>query len=151
VTTTKASGGGKIRGASCAKAEVATIDEVAVGEAEKWGDQDGVQVSPSVTALETEQARATRWGVAGLEEFCNRALSQRLRNGGTCCLDLPGDSVSRHWDKRGAGRQSKGRSCPQAHWHSAYIAHTEQHRNTFQHFTEFIFTEGLALQQTRKW
>jgi hypothetical protein len=77
VTTTKASGGRDVWiGASGDKAEVATVDEVAVGEAEIWGDRDGVQVSPRVPALETEQARAMRWGVAGSEEFCSRALSQ---------------------------------------------------------------------------
>jgi hypothetical protein len=84
VTTTKASGGGDVRvGASCAKAEVAFIDEVAVGEAEIRSDRDGVQVSPSVPALETEQARVMRWGVAGSEEFCSRALSQCLHKGRT--------------------------------------------------------------------
>jgi hypothetical protein len=58
VTTTKASGGGDMRvGASCAKGEVATVDEVTVGEAEIRGDRDGVQVSPGVV-LETEQVRA---------------------------------------------------------------------------------------------
>jgi hypothetical protein len=108
-TTTKASGGGDVRvGASCAKAEAATVDEVAVGEAEIRGDRDGVQVGPPVPALETEQARAMRWGVAGLEEFCSRALSQCLRKGVTRCPDLPSDSVSRHWDERRVRRQSKG-------------------------------------------
>jgi hypothetical protein len=39
VTSTKARGGEDVRvGASCAKAEVATIDEVAVGEEEIRGD-----------------------------------------------------------------------------------------------------------------
>jgi hypothetical protein len=111
VTTTKASGGGDVRvGASCAKAEVATIDEVAVGEAEIRSDRDDVQVSPSVPALETEQARAMRWGVAGSEEFCSRALSQCLRKGGARCQHLPGDSVRRHWHERKVRRQSKGLS-----------------------------------------
>jgi hypothetical protein len=111
VTTTKASGGGDVRvGASCAKPQVATVDEVAVGEAEIRGDRDGFQVSPSVPALETEQVRAMRWGVAGSEEFCGRALSQCLRKGGTRCPDLPGDSVSRHWDERRVRWQSKGLS-----------------------------------------
>jgi hypothetical protein len=111
VTTTKASGGGDVRvGASCAKAEVATVDEVAVGEAEIRVDRDGVQVSPSVTALETEQTCAMRWGVAGLEEFCSRALCQRLQKSGARCPDLPGYSVSRHRHERGIGRQSQGRS-----------------------------------------
>jgi hypothetical protein len=55
VTTTKASGGGDVRvGASCAKAEVATVDEVGVGEPEIGGDRDGVQVSPRVPELETD-------------------------------------------------------------------------------------------------
>jgi hypothetical protein len=63
-----------------------------------------------VPALETEQARAMRWGVAGLEEFSSRALSQRLQKSGARCPDLPGYSVSRHRDERGVGRQSKGRS-----------------------------------------
>jgi hypothetical protein len=89
VTTRNASGGGDVRVvASCAKAEVATVDEVAVGETEIRGDRDGVQVSPSMPALETEQARATRWGVAGSEEFCSRALSQCLRKRRTHCPDL---------------------------------------------------------------
>jgi hypothetical protein len=68
VTTTKESCGGDVRvGASGAKAEVATVDEVAVREAEVRGHRDGVQVSPSVTAFETEQTCAMLWGVAGLE------------------------------------------------------------------------------------
>jgi hypothetical protein len=111
VTKTKASGGGDVRvGASCANAEVGTLHEGAVGETEIRGDWDGVQVSPSVTALESEQACAMRWGVAGLEEFCSRALSQRLRKGGTRCQHLVGDSVSRHWDERRIRRQSRGLS-----------------------------------------
>jgi hypothetical protein len=61
-----------------------------------------------VPALETERARAMRWGVADSEEFCSRALSQCLRKDGTRCLDLPGDSVGRHWDERRVRRQSKG-------------------------------------------
>jgi hypothetical protein len=76
VATTKANRGGDVRvGASCAKLKVATVDEVAIGEAEIRGDRDGFQVSASVPALETEQARAMRWGVASVEEFCSRALS----------------------------------------------------------------------------
>jgi hypothetical protein len=117
VTATKTSGGGDVRvGASCAKAEVAIGeaeirgDEVAIGEAEIRGDRDGVQVGPRVPALETEQARVMRWGVAGLEEFRSRTLSQFLRKGGTRCPDLPSDSVSRHWDERRGRRQSKGLS-----------------------------------------
>jgi hypothetical protein len=51
VTTTKTSGGGDMRvGASCAKAEVPTVDEVAVREAEIRVDWDAVQVSPGVPA-----------------------------------------------------------------------------------------------------
>jgi hypothetical protein len=79
VTTTKASRGGDVRvGASCAKAEVATVDEVAVGETEIRGDRDGVQVGTRVPALETKQACAMRRRVAGLEAFCSRVLSQCL-------------------------------------------------------------------------
>jgi hypothetical protein len=75
--TIKASCGGDVWvGASCVKSKVATVDEVAIREAGIWGDWDGVQVSPSVSALETEQARTMRWGVASVEEFCGRALSQ---------------------------------------------------------------------------
>jgi hypothetical protein len=45
MTATKASCGGDVRvGASCAKVEVATVDEVAVREAEIRGHRDGVQV-----------------------------------------------------------------------------------------------------------
>jgi hypothetical protein len=47
-------------GASSAKAEVAAVDEVAVGEAAMGVDWDGVQVSPCMPALETEQACAMR-------------------------------------------------------------------------------------------
>jgi hypothetical protein len=111
ITTTKGSGGGDVRvGASGAKAEVATVDEVAVGKTEIHGDPDGVQVSPRVPALETEQARTMRRGVAGSKEFCSRALSQCLRKGRTRCPDLPGDSVSQHWDERRVRGQIKGLS-----------------------------------------
>jgi hypothetical protein len=89
---------------------VATVYVVAVGEAEIRGDRYGVQVSPSVAALETEQVRAMRCGVASSEEFCSRALSQCLRKSGMCCPDLPGDSVSQQWDERRVRRQSKGLS-----------------------------------------
>jgi hypothetical protein len=45
VTTTTASGSGyMLIGAGCTKAEVATVDEVAIREAEMQGDWDGVQV-----------------------------------------------------------------------------------------------------------
>jgi hypothetical protein len=95
VTTTKASGSGYMRiGAGCTKAEVATVDEVAIREAEIRGDWDGVQVSPRVPALDTEQARGMRWGVTSVEDFCSRALSECVRNGGTREPDLLGDSVS---------------------------------------------------------
>jgi hypothetical protein len=43
-----------------AKEEVVTVDEVAVKEAEILVNWDGVQVSPRVPALETEQAREMR-------------------------------------------------------------------------------------------
>jgi hypothetical protein len=117
VTTTKASGGGDVRvGAGCAKADVATVDEVTVGEAEIRGDRDGVQVGPCVPALETKQPRAMRWGVAGVEEFCSRALSQCLRKGGARCTDLPSDSVSRHWDERRVIPVSAGQPQGQTSW-----------------------------------
>jgi hypothetical protein len=51
-------------GASSSKAVVATVVEVAVGEADIRVDEDGVQVSPCLPALETEQACVMRWGVA---------------------------------------------------------------------------------------
>jgi hypothetical protein len=54
-TTTKAGGDGDMRvGASSAKAEVATIDEVAVRDAEIRLDWEGVQVSPRVPALDSD-------------------------------------------------------------------------------------------------
>jgi hypothetical protein len=69
VTPTKTSGGGDMRvGASIAKAEVETVDEVAVREAEIRVDWDSVQVNPCGPVLVTEQACAMRWGVAGVEE-----------------------------------------------------------------------------------
>jgi hypothetical protein len=56
------SGGGDVRvGASRPKAKVATVDEIAVGEAEIRVHRDRVQLSPSVPALEAEQACAMRW------------------------------------------------------------------------------------------
>jgi hypothetical protein len=117
VTTTKASGGGDVRaGARYAKAEVATVDEVAVREAQICGDRDGVQVSPSVPALETERTRAMRWGVASVEEFCGRALSQYVRKGWTSGPDLLGDCVSQRWDERRVRRQSKGFAGCRARW-----------------------------------
>jgi hypothetical protein len=65
---TKASGGGYMQvGATCAVAEVATADEVAVQELEILADQDGVQVSPRVHALKMEQACVFRWEVASVE------------------------------------------------------------------------------------
>jgi hypothetical protein len=65
VTTTKASGGGDVRvGASGAESKVAAVVEVTIGEALIRGYRDSLQVSPSVPALETEQARAVQWGLA---------------------------------------------------------------------------------------
>jgi hypothetical protein len=59
VITTKTSGGGDMRvGASSAQARVATVDEVAVIEAEIGVDRDSVQVVPQVPVLGTEQAYA---------------------------------------------------------------------------------------------
>jgi hypothetical protein len=78
-------------GASSAMAQMATVDTVAVGETEMRVDRDGVQVSPCVPALKTEQACLLRWGVACVEEFCGRALTKRLQNGATRDLDLPLD------------------------------------------------------------
>jgi hypothetical protein len=103
---TKTSGGGDMRvGASCPKAKVATVDEVAVGEAEML--VHGVQVIPCVPALEAQQACAMRWGVASVEEFCGGALIECVRKGGTCGPDLPGDIIRRHRDERGVRRRSK--------------------------------------------
>jgi hypothetical protein len=99
VTPTKTSDGRDMRvGTSNAKAGVATVDEVAVREAEIR--VDGVQVSPCVPVQETEQACAMRWGVAGVEELCGRVLSECMRKDGTRDSDPPGDSVSRHWDEQ---------------------------------------------------
>jgi hypothetical protein len=57
VTFTAARGSGDMWvGASGAKAEVATVDEVTFREAEIRVDQDGVQVHPTVPAMETEQS-----------------------------------------------------------------------------------------------
>jgi hypothetical protein len=56
VTTAKAGFGGDVWvGYSGAKAEMATVDEVTIGEAEIGVDRDGFQVSPGVLALDTEQ------------------------------------------------------------------------------------------------
>jgi hypothetical protein len=75
VTPTKTSGDRDMWvGSSSAKAEMATIDEVAIGEAEVRVDRDGVQVSPRVPALETEQPCVMRLGVPSVEEFCGGAL-----------------------------------------------------------------------------
>jgi hypothetical protein len=109
VTTTKASGRGDVGvGASRAKAEVATVDEVAVGEAEIRVDRDGVQVSPRVPALETEHACAMCRRVASVEEFCSGALIECVRKGGTRGPNLQGDGVRRHGDKRWGRRQGRG-------------------------------------------
>jgi hypothetical protein len=97
-------------GTSSAKAEVATGDEVAVREAEIRVDQDGVQVSLHVPALETEQACTMRWDVASVEEICGRALVKRVQKGGTRNPDLPGDIFRPHWGERRVRRQSKGLS-----------------------------------------
>jgi hypothetical protein len=78
-------------GASSTKVKVAIVDDNDVGEAEIRVDRDGVQVSPSVLALEAEHAWAMRWGVASVEAFCGRALIECVRKGGTRCPDLPGD------------------------------------------------------------
>jgi hypothetical protein len=68
VMPTKASGGRDMWvGASSAKAEMATADEFAIGEAEIRGDRDGVQVSPRVPALEAEHACAMRRKGASVE------------------------------------------------------------------------------------
>jgi hypothetical protein len=57
VTTAKAGDGGDMwAGASIAKVEVATVDEVTIKEAEIWVDRDGVEVHPSMPALENEQS-----------------------------------------------------------------------------------------------
>jgi hypothetical protein len=57
-TTTQEGGGGDVWiGARWGKAEVATVDEVAVRETEIRGVGDDVQVSPSVPALATQQSR----------------------------------------------------------------------------------------------
>jgi hypothetical protein len=59
MTTTKTSGGGDMRvGASSAKARVATVDEVAVIEAEIRVDRGSVQVVPQMPVLGTEEAYA---------------------------------------------------------------------------------------------
>jgi hypothetical protein len=75
VTSTKTSSGRDMWvGASSAKAEMATVDEVAIGEPQIRVDRDGVQVSPHVPALETEQACAMRLEVPRVEYFCGGAL-----------------------------------------------------------------------------
>jgi hypothetical protein len=56
VTTAKAGGGGTWVVSSGAKAGVATVDEVAIKEAEIRVYGDGVHVSLSVPTLETEQS-----------------------------------------------------------------------------------------------
>jgi hypothetical protein len=109
VTPTKANGGRDMWvGASSTKTQVATVDEVAIGEAEIRVDRDEVQVGGGVPALETEQACAMRRGVPSTEKFCGEVLIECVQKGGTRNPDLPGDSVRRHWDKRRGRRQSKG-------------------------------------------
>jgi hypothetical protein len=59
VAFTKVGGGRDMRvGADSAKAEVATVDEVTVREAEIQIDRDGVQVSLRALVLETGQSCA---------------------------------------------------------------------------------------------
>jgi hypothetical protein len=65
---TKSSGGRYMWvGASSAKAKMAAVDEVAIGEAEVRVARDGVQVDPSVPALETEQAGTMLLGTPSME------------------------------------------------------------------------------------
>jgi hypothetical protein len=88
-------------GASGAKAEVVAVDEVTTREAEIQNDWDGVQLSPSVSALESVQSFVIRWGVASMEEFSRRALLERVGDHrGSCGMDLPGDTVRQHGDQR---------------------------------------------------
>jgi hypothetical protein len=89
------------------KAEVGTVDEVTIREAEIRVDQDSVQASPSVLALETEHLYAMRWGVASVEEFRGRALIECLEDDGSRGLYLLGDSISWHLVERGVRRRSK--------------------------------------------
>jgi hypothetical protein len=68
VTPLQASGGRDMWvGASSAKAEMATVHEVAIGEAEIRVDRDGVQVSPRVPELETEHECVMCRRVASVE------------------------------------------------------------------------------------
>jgi hypothetical protein len=89
---------------------VATVDEVAVGHAETQAHQEGVQVSPRMHALGTEQACAMRWGVASVEKLCRRALIECVQKCGTRDPAQLGDVVSRQWEKRRVTRQSQGLS-----------------------------------------
>jgi hypothetical protein len=56
-------------------------------------DRGGVQVSPSVLALETEPSCVMLCAVASMEEFNCRALIECLQVGGSCSPYLLGDSV----------------------------------------------------------
>jgi hypothetical protein len=75
VTTTKAGAGRDTWvGCSGAKAEVATVDKVTIEEAKIRVDQDGLPVSPRVSALKAKQSCAMRRGVVSMEEFSDIAL-----------------------------------------------------------------------------
>jgi hypothetical protein len=93
-------------GTSGSDAEVATVDEANIIDAEVWVDRHGVQESLRVPALETEQSCLLRWGVASIEELSGKALIECLQEGGSSCPELHGDSVHRHWDERGVRRRS---------------------------------------------
>jgi hypothetical protein len=85
---------------------VAAVDDVAVREAQIWGDRDGVQVSARMPVLQTEQSCVMRWVVASVEDFSSRAQIECLQEGGPRGTGLPGDSVRRHWDERGVRKRS---------------------------------------------
>jgi hypothetical protein len=90
-TPTKESGGRDMWvGASSAK-EVATDDEVAVGDAKILVDRDNVQITPCVPALGTKQACTMQWGVTSVDKFCGRALIECVQKGGALDPDLPSD------------------------------------------------------------
>jgi hypothetical protein len=94
---------------------VATVDVVFVTEAEMRVDGDGVQVSPRVPVLETEQARAMRWGLVSMEEFCGRALSECDRVGRatrTCQVTVSEDTgMSETSGGRARGSGGAGQDC----------------------------------------
>jgi hypothetical protein len=117
MTATKTSGGGDMRvGASSAQARVATVDEVAIIEAEIRVDRDSVQVVPHMPVLETEQAYARRWGVPSLQKFCGRALIEFVRKGGTltctCQMTVSADNGM----SEGSGGNATGSSGCRAGW-----------------------------------